>query len=711
MDEIAQSHRDKLQYLKDCVEQSYMYFYDNIKRYKEFMRFTFATSLTPDDTAKLNALQKPSIEFNVLEAFVSRLRGEFSQHEPDLSVRAADGVSTQHLDEKFIQTMRVIEGHLREIFFDAANDSFEYNIYSDILSGGYSVAKVYTDYINELSFEQKICVERVFDPTMTGFDPLARESHKGDGEYCFEMVPLTREEFKERFGERAKKLVDEMKFSRDSSNVGSFNWSYINQDKYILMVCYFYCKKKRKKKIVKLSSGHTILKEDYEDFLSRFVQEGRIEQPPIIISERMSTIETIERYCFCENEVIEHVETDYKFLPLVFIDGNSVVIDNTTGGAMQQMTRPFVYHAKGIQKLINFNGQTLANELETMVQHKFVAAIESIPVAYREAYANPQKAQVLAFNAFYKENPNLPLPPPREIQRTPTPPIVEALFMGGNNMVQAILGSYDAQLGLSNGDTSGKAIQAGAMHSNAAALPYLVGYAKGLNRIAQIIVDLIPKYYVTPRSMPIRKENGMRDYQIVNDPNSPQSISINYDPNSLQVKVEVGVNSTLQKQIALEQIIRMMSASEMFSEFINSEGLPTLLDNMDIRGIEELKVKAENYMQKLQQAQQAAAQQPDPATMLVQAQMQIEGEKTQQRREQAEGDLAVKSAQVAVDKQKADTEQARLLAEIDDKNLRAALDMEKMDAENAQKLIGLAVEIAQQRFENAGVGIKRDDGE
>jgi len=43
------------------------------------------------------------------------------------------------------------------------------------------------------------------------------------------------------------------------------------------------------------------------------------------------------------------------------------------------MTRPYVYHAKGAQKLKNFAGITLANEMENIVQHKFMIAKEALP--------------------------------------------------------------------------------------------------------------------------------------------------------------------------------------------------------------------------------------------------------------------------------------------------------------------------------------------
>ncbi len=688
MADLANEHNERLPELKCYVRDWYEYFQDNFKRYDEFMRFVFSTSLTQDDISKLQALQKPQIEFNVLEAYISRLRGEFAEQEPSLKIAAADGLPKEKITDQLIKTIEYVEGHIREIFYSASNDGLENKLYTDLLGGGFSVAKVYTDYINELSFEQKICVERVFEPTLTGFDPLARESHKGDGRFCFELYPRTKDDFEKEYGKDACK---DMSFAR---SVEGFSWSYQNNNEKIVLLCNMYIKKTKKAKIVKLSNGEIILKKHYDQIIEMWNQAGYIEQPPIIIDERWTTLEAICRYLFCENKIFEYNETNFAYLPLVFLDGNSVVVKASDSCASTQMTRPYVYHAKGIQKLKNFSGQTVAAEIENMVQHKFKVAIESIPEDYEEAYTNIQQAQVLAYNAFYDKDPEKPLPPPMEIQRTPTPPIVQDTFLGSDRVTQAILGSYDAEMGISNAPVSGKAIQQGAMHSNAAAKPYYINYVNGMNRIAQIILDLIPKYYLTPRTVPIRRANGLRDFVIVNDMNNPDSISFKYDPKSLQIKLEVGVNSSLQKQLGLEQIIRLMGAAEIFSNFINTKGLETLLDNIDIRGIENLKLEAIEYMQELEAQKEAQANQPNPIEQAIQAEMQVEQDRIEQKREQAEGELAIKAAQTSIDKQKADIEYARLLADIQDKDRKAAMEQERISSEDAKDAVEMLMDVA-----------------
>jgi hypothetical protein len=152
MADIAKKDFEKLKGLKKSVEESREYFRENVQRYEKFMRFVFRSSL--DDTedgneeATLADRGMPTIEFNILEAYISRLRGEFAKQQPSLMVRAADGVPLSMLDKQFNATLEVVEAHLRAVFFDGSNDMLEYNIYSDLLAGGFSVLKCYTDYIN-----------------------------------------------------------------------------------------------------------------------------------------------------------------------------------------------------------------------------------------------------------------------------------------------------------------------------------------------------------------------------------------------------------------------------------------------------------------------------------------------------------------------------------------------------------------------------------
>lgn len=392
-------------------------------------------------------------------------------------------------------------------------------------------------------------------------------------------------------------------------------------------------------------------------------------------------------------------------LPLVFVDGNSIMLNDSNQSC--QMTRPYVYHAKGIQDLKNYAGQTLANELETLVQHKFVVPVESVPSEYEHVYQNVQKADVLLYNHFHKNNPEQVLPPPREVVRTPIPPQISETFTTSDQMTQAILGNYDNS-GMARADMSGIAFARSAMQSNNASMPYIVGYIRGLNRVAQIIVDLIPKYYRTPRTLPVVLPDGSRDYAAIN---KQGGLYMNYDPKSLQVKVEAGVNFQIQKEIALQTIVNLMQASPIFAQFMNEEGLGVLLDNIDIRGIDSLKLKVKNFeenvaaqkqmamqQQQLQMATEAQKAQAQFTIMQKEADSPTQGQlgaaalELQAQRDQEKA--AVEAANTGIKKQDADTKFIETLAKVQNMNVENELKAAEVNAENTRSAVDAAISLS-----------------
>ncbi len=700
---IGKDHAERLEANKKRVETWYEYFRDNNNRYWDFTKFVCASSLSGSDIATLNTLQKPTVQFNMLEAMISRLRTEFAQQEPSMNVRAADGVPVEMLTEEFLATEEVVESYLRAIFNDASNDNLQASINSEQLIGGFSAAWVHTEYVNCYSFEQQIMVDKVFDPTMTFFDPMARTSHKGDGAYCGMLIPYTRARFVEEFGES---IAEDIKFDV-ASNLGGFQWSYKNEVEEVVLVAYMFEKKVKKVKIVRLSNGHVVPIDQYKKLIEMW---DVIEQAPIVLEERWTEVETIEQVRFTENKELYRGVTDYKFLPIVFFDGNSVLIkgdanlgassfmSNMTAGSTQQMTRPYVYHARDAQRSMNLSGQTMMNEIENMVMHKWVAPVEGVPADYMDAYQNPQEANVLLYNAF-DDKTGERLDPPREVQRTPTPPIVESSFMNAQAIIQATLGSYDASQGIVSDNMSGKAIMQGAMQSDGAAGPYLINYLKGWDRIGQIVMDLIPKYYRTPRSLPIVGRDGKRGFRMVNNPGAEDNVMLDYDASMLQLKIEAGVNSSIQKQISLEMIIKLSQSSEIFSQFINTKGLGVLLDNLEVRNIDVLKAKAEEFEEEQRAQAEAMSQQQSPEEMQLEAITQVEMAKVEQRAEEAEGKLAINSAKVAIDKQKADIDEMVAIAELQEMGIKLDMEKEKIDAENARSAVELAIRAAELQME------------
>lgn len=686
---VRKNSETHLQKMQDNVQYSYEYWRKNNERFHEFVTVIFKTSLSPADKSVLQELQKPQMQFNVLEAYISRLCGEFSKMDPAFSVRAADGV--QLADPRVIE---LVEAHMKATFMGGDKDSLSYKLYRDLLAGGFSVAKIWTDYANERSFDQKIYVDRAFDPTMCGFDPMAQQSHKGDGRWAYELFPKSVDEAKELFG---SDVVKDVSFT---ANFKGFQWAYRNQTEEIILFCEYFEKVRRKTKILKLSNGKVVTEREYEDFMSQWESSGFIEQVPQPIKSRMADVEFIEKYIMTGNKIVDHEKTNFKYFPLVFFDGNSIIIQQKEGNTVEQMTRPYVYHAIDAQKMKNFAGQSWCNEVENLVQHKWVAPIEAIPdnADYQYAYTMPQKATILLYNQWKDNDPQRQINPPREIQRTPMPPEIAQAFQVADETIQRILGSYDAQQGINESDMSGVAIMQGAMQSNSAAMPYLTGFIQGWNRLGEVYLDLLPKYYVTPRTIPVILPDGRREYYEIN---KPGNIGFDYDTSALEVQVQAGVNYAVQKQVAMKVLLGLMQASEQFNQFMNTEGLEVLLDNIDIRGVDRLKIMAGEWMEQQKQAQQAAmqAQQNQPNPMeLMQAQVQVEQAKVQQKAQEAEQRAQVELTKIAADdavrNKEADIKMIEAMGKLEMMGIDADLKAQKTEAEMARSAVDMAISAA-----------------
>jgi hypothetical protein len=655
MEKIAQSYQDQLPDIKKSVEQSRECNNKNNERFNSSKKFLFQSTIPDDNDC--------NVEVNVLEAYLSRLWGEFSKQVPELSSRATtDKVNPAQVDN--------IEGHLRSIFSGSDYETLANYVYKDTMSGGFSVLKVITEYENDESMDQVIRMERVFDPTLTGFDPLARQPAKDDGEFCYMLFPKYKKELEAEHPD-----IDFSRIKNGRTSGEGFEWSYKQNDEDVFYVCEFYKKKYHYVTLYQINdpenpySTSTVTKEEYDDFMAQWMESGQIEAAaPQVLKKDKRRRTTITRYQFIGDTLLSRPEdTDYEFLPLIFVDGNSAYIDNN------QMTRPYIYNAMDSQRIKNLSANQIVNELENTRETDVLIAKESIPAEpeYIDGWKDPQRTQAaLVYDS--KDEMGNPNPPPQIFPRSQMNPAFMQVFEVMDKTIQTILGSYDAQLGIQNNQLSGIAIVEGATQSNNAAMPYVINYLSSLNQVARVIMSLIPKYYKTARTMPVVTRDGKHEYVFVNG--SDGENLIDFGKNDLEVVVKAGANFDVQRQKALITMTELMKASENFKALMETEGLPMLIDNVDIRGKDQLKQMAESFLKKQEEQKAAMKGKPNPQEEAMKAQIQIEQGKLQVQKQKMENDYAIKQQEVK-------QEYIKLLAEIDNDKTTTLLRLQESQNE------------------------------
>jgi hypothetical protein len=697
---------DLVQELMDCVQASYDTEYHERRYFSYFNKIINDTALDADIVSKLSQMNKPAIECNRLGMYINKEMGEFENQQPGFEVNSSDDVTISHLTPNIEETCEVLEGHLRHELATNDPNSTGYKIYKDMISGGYSVTRISTDYKNDRSTQQVLKREKLPYPTMTGFDPTAMQPHKGDGEYAFEYVYYTKKQALEFLTE---KELENIPVSSSLNN--NFNWCFTDTKfRKIYTFCKFYRKESKKVKILSLSDGREITDKQYKKELSdiSLMEEltGEFIIPPTIEDSRDSKECYIVCYLLVKDKILKREETDFTQLPLVKYVGNEFYSEDIDGANKRKMGKSMVHDAEGAQRLLNTAAQQVAYEIETTMAHKIAMDIDSVDLTQTTQLTNLQEQNVLLYRSRREGQSDDPTNPPIFIQRPPIPSIIENTFLQMPMMMDSIMGGLD-QMGMQRNNVSGQAMDSGAIQSSMHASPWRMGYIISLNQEAKIYTDMMPKIYKTPRSIPFMGIDGKRSYKVVNDDKNPNGIYMDFNPNDFNISITVGVNAEVSKRISVNQMITMAKMGGWFDEFIVTKCLPEFVSNLDVRHQKAFMKKAEEFMAEKQQEKEAKKQEmmKNPPIDPVRAQIsmkqaelnqkhQVDEEKLQQSRLQMQIDTEFKAAEMQQKDGEMQLDAIKALASAKSDQAAAFASIQKADSENLRSNVDLAIQLS-----------------
>ncbi|HEY5236568.1 MAG TPA: portal protein, partial [Rhabdochlamydiaceae bacterium] len=529
-----------------------------------------------------------------------------------------------------------------------------------------------------------------------------RALHKGDGNYSFEIFPVLEADFKQQFP------GIEINMKADDYSIESFTWCYKDMnDQKVVLVCDLYQKKKKKVRIHKLADGKVVTDRFYKKMLAMWEDEQIIEQIPAIMMSRMTLLDVICNYKFIQNQIIEYSDTDYCDLPHVFFDGNSETLSRQHSNTQYQFTKPYYYHAKGAQDMMNFMGIAIAAHVDNLSMSQFIVKEEAIPQQqdYIDAITDPQRANTIVVRAYSENDPTKPIPEPiREVVKVPLPPEVTGTFNQSAQLVSAILGSTASNPENAADYISGKAVIEAMNVNNSTGMPYTIGYLAGLEQMARIHVNLAPKVYMGKRTIPVIKKDGDKVYQDINEEGKP---SMNFEQGSMMVNVTAGVNFQVQKNQALQSIIGLTQSNPKLAEFFSSEfGLPILVDNLTIYGADRLKEAVAKWMEQQQQQQQQMMQmqqqqmQNDPRMIKAKAdvqKVQLQGQELQQKAQTAQFEQQIEVAKLQIEKELADAKIMEAEGKAEQAQIDSGIRIEEHNTSKFNHSIDAAVKIAEMK--------------
>jgi hypothetical protein len=517
-----------------------------------------------DSALKTRRRNRPTYEFPKLRGHILQVINEIRQSRPQGKVRGI-GPDDQGLAELMQGLCRNIES--------TSNAENAYDIAAEqAVPGGLGYWRVCTDYLNDDDLEQDIRIKPIRNFASVKPDPAAVEIDRRDARYYFveELIPRT--QFEADYPDADIKDFDGDSYCRQ-------HW----QDRDQVRVAEYWYKKPVDREIVALSNGETVDADSLgKDEASRNAALATLGLE-IVKSRTVKSHTVCMRLTNGHEWLTDEYEFPCKFIPIVPVWGNLYSIDG------EDYWCGMVRYSKDQQRLHNVHRSAIIEAVAKSPKAPFIA---------KPKWLGPHKKQWDNANAedypvLYVDDEAMPDGVmPQRVQQAEVPAALIQLAGMDNDDMKAATGQYDASLGARSNETSGLAINSRKQQGATATFNYPDNLAKAIRFTYEILGDMIPKVYDTPRVVRILGEDGgskwKQLYQEVQDPETGETHVLNdLGKGKYDYTVTVGPSYATQR----------MEASEAFTQLLGQLGAAApqiaplmaygALSNMDVPGMEE----------------------------------------------------------------------------------------------------------------------------
>ena len=428
---------------------------------------------------------RPCLTMNRFRQFVRIVTNAQRAQRPAIQVNPVGDASDPDTAEALQGVIRNIEVNSHaDIAYDTASD-FQ-------VICGRAFVRVLTEYSDDKSFNQDIKISAVRNPFTVYFDPSAVEPDYSDAGWCFIVEDLSREQFLERYPDSCLKSLNEF------SGTGSEPPGWLSKEG-IRIAEYFYIDYERGK-LHKLASGESASDEEY-----KALPEIEGVPKPEIVDTREVLKKTVKWAKFNAVEILdgndeltEGKPIAGKFIPVVPFLGDTYDVNG------KKIIAGLIRDAKDPQRMYNYWVSAATEKMALAPKAPFIIAegqIENHEEEWKQA--NVRNFAVLSYKPVSVSG--QPVPPPQRQLIDPQLQSVSTMIAQSDNDIKATMGIYDASLGQQGPEQSGKAILARQKQGALATINFSDNVNRGIRRIGEIVLDLIPKIYDVPRIMRIIK--------------------------------------------------------------------------------------------------------------------------------------------------------------------------------------------------------------
>jgi hypothetical protein len=567
-----------------------------------------------DEGAKEKRKNRPRFTINRVAGAVDQLIGDQRQNRTNIKIRPVSGGATEEVAKTMTGLIRNIESNSKASnAYDAAFD--------EVVNGGFGGWRIVTEFSDDDAFEQDIKIKPLNTATTSlWFDDAAIEYDKRDAMFAFITVDMPKDEHEERFPESPMAEWSQEKYNNSSCD----GWFSENS----VRVAEYWVKTPVTKNIALLSDGRVIDSDEESAVLDDLAKQG-----VTVKKTRSVKSHKVEMYLMDGSGVLEGPKAwAGKFIPLVPMYGRQAHIEGTT------YTRGIVRFSKDANRIYNY-------EMSSIVETN--ALTPKDPLWYTPAQAKGHEAKYRNF-----ANQNSPFMPYNPDSKTGGGPPIR----GGAPAVQSaslqtlqqismdlyhVTGMQPPSIGVNPELKSGRAIIAQEKQGDRGSFIFTDNLSKSIDYCGEILVDLIPRIYDTPRQVRIMQQDGETENVEINtvnqevvDQQTGKKVLVNdLSVGKYDVVTETGPAFATQRQESAQQILDLIATSPQFEALamdLVAKDLPILETKELTKRVRRLMIQngtIEPTEQEIEDLGLNQPQQPDPQQMAITENIQIQTEK------------------------------------------------------------------------------------
>jgi hypothetical protein len=513
---------------------------------------------------------RPCLTINKLPQHVHQITNDQRQNRPSVKVIPVN-------DDADVEVAEIYNGMIRHIEYISDADVAYDTACENQVAYGEGYIRLLTQYCDDNTFDQDIKIARVRNSFSVYMDPLIQDPCGSDAKWCFITEDLSQEEYHRLFP-NASPLS-----TLETLGVGDQNLSqWLNTDT-IRIAEYFYIE--YDKQTLNLYPGNvTAFEGTPEDKELRRVY-GKPKK------SRQADRKKIKWCKINGYEILEEQEWAGSCIPVVRVIGNEYEVEGRI------YISGLVRNAKDAQRMYNYWTSQEAEMLALAPKAPFIGyggQFEGYETQWKTA--NTQNWPYLEVNPDVTDGQGAVLPlPQRALPPMAQTGLIQAK-MGASEDIKSATGQYNASLGQTSNERSGRAILARQREGDVGTYHYQDNLARAVRYVGRQLVDMIPKIYDTRRIARIIGLDG-ETKMVKIDPMQPEAvrkiqnqegivIDKIYNPSvgKYDVVVATGPGYATKRQEALEAMAQLLQGNPQLWAVAGD----LFVKNMDWPGAQEM---------------------------------------------------------------------------------------------------------------------------